>query len=168
MHSQRRYVNSSTILQLPIPYTTTQSTCKNLAHSSMHLAQRMVIQCLTRGEKNHHSQSRRQQTNGCRGVDLSMRHICRSNPQMHTAFENLMIHVHLQIAITIALRCVLHRRGNRGIPCQNFCFFKDFRHRHTIGWSKKIFFLIDICVIKTQTKGVIKNRLFTAQSFKKI
>ena len=59
---------------------------------------------------------------------------------MHTAFENLMIHVHLQIAITIALRCVLHRRGNRGIPCQNFCFFKDFRHRHTIGWSKKKFF----------------------------
>ena len=43
---------------------------------------------------------------------------------MHTAFENLMIHVHLQIAITIALRCVLHRRGNRGIPCQNFCFLK--------------------------------------------
>jgi hypothetical protein len=90
----------------------------------------------------NHLQSRRQQTNGCRGVDLSMRHICRSNPQMHTAFENLMIHVHLQIAITIALRCVLHRRGNRGIPCQNFCFLiKDFVHRHTFGWSKKNFYV---------------------------
>lgn len=65
-------------------------------------------------------------TNGCRGVDLSMRHICGNNPQMHTAFENLMIHVYLQIAITIALRCVLHRRGNRGIPCQNFFLLYSF------------------------------------------
>lgn len=50
---------------------------------------------------------------------------------MHTAFEVLMIHVQMQIAINIALRCVLHRRGNRGIPCQSF-FVWGFLTR--IGW----------------------------------
>lgn len=56
---------------------------------------------------------------------MSKRHDHRSNPWSPTAFEHSMIHWILQFAITIALRCVLHRHRNRGIHCQ--CFVKVVR-----------------------------------------
>lgn len=57
---------------------------------------------------------------------MSKRHDHRSNPWSPTAFEHSMIHWILQFAITIALRCVLHRHRNRGIHCQ--CFVKNTGH----------------------------------------
>ena len=57
----------------------------------------------------------------------SLRYALRTNPRAQVAFKDLMIRGELQVALLIAVRCVLHRHGNQDIHCLELysnCFVK--------------------------------------------